>query len=272
MSICTAKASGISRERVKSRCAREWGGWGRISEDGPGQQTRTGARAPGTVEREAACTEVLTSASPRTESREYRWQQTARRTVANQHAGKAPSEIRALKPYRGKPAVRNFRGSRTARPALREWVGCGYRRRRADHGAPHLPRSRRPRRENAGCLNLHPLAAGVAVCSDETEPLYKFIDPPWTPGWDTPPPDTSLLQVCRPPGEGCVDSSGAKFGPLRPAFAQPFVEGVAIQNNALPRVLHIALLSELVHVRRYVLPCRADMLGEQFLSKVDHPH
>ena len=30
--------------------------------------------------------------------------------MANQFAGKALSEIPALKPYRGKPAVRNFRG------------------------------------------------------------------------------------------------------------------------------------------------------------------
>jgi hypothetical protein len=30
--------------------------------------------------------------------------------MANQIAGKAASEIPALKPYRGKPAVRNFRG------------------------------------------------------------------------------------------------------------------------------------------------------------------
>src|SRR5271167_2380901 len=30
--------------------------------------------------------------------------------MANQSAGKASSEIPALKPYRGKPAVRNFRG------------------------------------------------------------------------------------------------------------------------------------------------------------------
>jgi hypothetical protein len=30
--------------------------------------------------------------------------------MANQLAGKASSEISALKPYRGKPAVRNFRG------------------------------------------------------------------------------------------------------------------------------------------------------------------
>ena len=50
------------------------------------------------------------SASSWTQSQEYRWQQRARRAGANQHAGKALSEIPALKPYRGKPAVRNFRG------------------------------------------------------------------------------------------------------------------------------------------------------------------
>ena len=32
----TAKASRISRYAAKSRCAREWGGWGRLSDDGPG--------------------------------------------------------------------------------------------------------------------------------------------------------------------------------------------------------------------------------------------
>ena len=32
----TAKASRISRHAVKSRCACEWGGWGRLSDDGPG--------------------------------------------------------------------------------------------------------------------------------------------------------------------------------------------------------------------------------------------
>src|SRR5712671_3344491 len=30
----TAKASRISRSAVKSRCARGWGGWGRLSDDG----------------------------------------------------------------------------------------------------------------------------------------------------------------------------------------------------------------------------------------------
>ena len=33
----TAKASRISRLAVKSRCACEWGGWGRLSDDGLGQ-------------------------------------------------------------------------------------------------------------------------------------------------------------------------------------------------------------------------------------------
>ena len=32
----TAKASRISRHAVKSRCAHKWGGWGRLSDDGPG--------------------------------------------------------------------------------------------------------------------------------------------------------------------------------------------------------------------------------------------
>ena len=32
----TAKASRISRGAAKSRCACEWGGWGRLSDDGPG--------------------------------------------------------------------------------------------------------------------------------------------------------------------------------------------------------------------------------------------
>jgi hypothetical protein len=32
----TAKASRITRYAVKSRCAHEWGGWGRLSDDGPG--------------------------------------------------------------------------------------------------------------------------------------------------------------------------------------------------------------------------------------------
>jgi hypothetical protein len=110
MRICTAKASGINREAAKSGCAREWGGWGRISEDGPGQQNPDRSEGPWGRAAESARTEVFRSASSLTQRRESRWQQRARKAMVNQFAGKAASELPALKPYRGKPAVRNFRG------------------------------------------------------------------------------------------------------------------------------------------------------------------
>ncbi len=46
MRIGTAKASRISRETVKSGCAREWGGWGRLSEDGPGHYNPDRSEGP----------------------------------------------------------------------------------------------------------------------------------------------------------------------------------------------------------------------------------
>src|SRR5260370_21710297 len=110
MRMCTAKASRISRETVKSGCAREWGGWGRLSEDGPGQNNPDRSEGPWGRAAGSARTEGLISASiPDTEQGIHRWQQRARRTMANQCAGKASFESPALKPYRGKPAVRNFR-------------------------------------------------------------------------------------------------------------------------------------------------------------------
>ena len=42
----TAKASRISRHTVKSRCAREWGGWGRLSDDGPGHYNPDPSEGP----------------------------------------------------------------------------------------------------------------------------------------------------------------------------------------------------------------------------------
>ena len=42
----TAKASRISRRAVKSRCACEWGGWGRLSDDGSGQNNPTSSEDP----------------------------------------------------------------------------------------------------------------------------------------------------------------------------------------------------------------------------------
>ena len=42
----TAKASRISRYAVKSRCTREWDGWGRLSGDGPRQQNSNQSEDP----------------------------------------------------------------------------------------------------------------------------------------------------------------------------------------------------------------------------------
>jgi len=113
--VCTAKASGISRKAVKSGCACEWDGWGRLSVDGPGQKNPDRSEGPWGRAAEAARTEVFQrTTSPGTErgsdegsgEHEGRWQ-TDRREGAP--TGKALSEKPALKPYWGKPAVRNFR-------------------------------------------------------------------------------------------------------------------------------------------------------------------
>src|SRR5271167_1627838 len=42
----TAKAPRISRCAAKSRCARAWGGWGRLSDDGPGQNNPDSSEGP----------------------------------------------------------------------------------------------------------------------------------------------------------------------------------------------------------------------------------
>ena len=56
----TARASRISRSAAKSRCACEWGGWGRISEMARDNITRTGARAPGVGRRRSPERRCLT--------------------------------------------------------------------------------------------------------------------------------------------------------------------------------------------------------------------
>src|SRR6202049_5147388 len=65
----TAKASRISRRAVKSRCAREWGGWGRLSDDGPGQNNPDPSEGPwvgGVFHRMAVHYRVLRPDSERT--------------------------------------------------------------------------------------------------------------------------------------------------------------------------------------------------------------
>ena len=42
----TARAARISRSAVKSSCACEWGGWGQLSDDGPGQHNPDRSEGP----------------------------------------------------------------------------------------------------------------------------------------------------------------------------------------------------------------------------------
>jgi hypothetical protein len=115
--VRTARASRISREAMKSRRACEWGGWGRISVDGPRQNNSDRSEGPWGRAAGAARTVVLKRATCLGAVRGVRRsKRRARRTEANRPTrrfapkGKAPSDIPALKPYWGKPAVRNFRG------------------------------------------------------------------------------------------------------------------------------------------------------------------
>jgi hypothetical protein len=54
----TARASRINRAAAKSRCAGEWGGWGRISDDGPGHYNPDRSEGPWGKGQNAACTVV----------------------------------------------------------------------------------------------------------------------------------------------------------------------------------------------------------------------
>jgi hypothetical protein len=56
-------ASRISRLAAKTGSAREWGGWGQVSEDGPGQHNPDRSKDPWGRVAEAARTEVLVRAS-----------------------------------------------------------------------------------------------------------------------------------------------------------------------------------------------------------------
>jgi len=121
----TAKAPRISRQAAKSRCACAWGGWGRLSDDGPGQHNpdpseglwgcgashfmavhhrACGPGTDGDPALAAECTKggckpvVATCMSGA--------------DLSEATSGKAPSEKPALQPYGGKPAVRNERGDR----------------------------------------------------------------------------------------------------------------------------------------------------------------
>src|SRR5258708_33586249 len=71
MRIGTAMASRISHQMAKLGCAREWGGWGRLSDDGPGQHNPDRSEGPWGRAGWSARTEVPNRASSLTQGREY---------------------------------------------------------------------------------------------------------------------------------------------------------------------------------------------------------
>ena len=67
----TAKALRISRQAAKSRCACEWDGWGRLSEDGSGQNNPNPSEDPGAEDDPSSKAVALASSRPDT-ARDYR--------------------------------------------------------------------------------------------------------------------------------------------------------------------------------------------------------
>ena len=116
-SVDTAKTRRISRTAAKSRCAGEWGGWGRLSVDGPGQNNPDRSEGPWGRAAEAARMAVLERAGVSDTVRRaliccggHEDGRKPMRRGCKTPRGKAPSDKPALEPYWGKPAVRNLRG------------------------------------------------------------------------------------------------------------------------------------------------------------------
>jgi hypothetical protein len=121
----TAKALRISRLAAKSRCACEWGGWGRLSDDGPGQNNPDPSEGPwggGRPIHQAVHNRVLDPAQYGIIELTTRCKKGGSKPdvawgmpgagLSQQHPGKAPPEKPAFQPYWGKPAVRNDREDR----------------------------------------------------------------------------------------------------------------------------------------------------------------
>jgi hypothetical protein len=113
----TAGASRITGPAGKSRRARERGGWGRLSDDGPGQNNPDRSEGPWGKSVSALERRCMTEHGTPTLIGANLMPRSARRANANGYDAsaerrkrKAPLEMPALKPYWGKPAVRNFRG------------------------------------------------------------------------------------------------------------------------------------------------------------------
>ena len=78
----TAKAPRISRCAAKSRCARAWGGWGRLSDDGPGQHNPDPSEDPWGSGEATSWWCIIGPAAPARTGIPL-WQRSARRMDAN---------------------------------------------------------------------------------------------------------------------------------------------------------------------------------------------
>ena len=119
----TAKARDISGPAVKFPCARETGGWGRLSVDGPRQHTSDRSEGPwgreALASRMAAC---YAAGSLGLRAHEHGLTDTRRADANRGEAGACRERLKpaeptegaarrpALEPYWGKPTVRNLRG------------------------------------------------------------------------------------------------------------------------------------------------------------------
>ena len=151
----TAKASRISRHAVKSRCAHERDGWGRLSDDGPGHYNPDLSEGPwggGVMILQGGAQSSLRPDTVRDNRCDYEAHegrmQTGRRTA---HAGsrlkppiigKAPLGKPAFQPYWGKPAVRNDRGDRGNVGIIRSPVRASILPNSHSQRSTELPRSR----------------------------------------------------------------------------------------------------------------------------------
>ena len=120
----TAKASRITGSAGKSRRACERGGWGRVSDDGPGHYNPDRSEGPWGRAANAARTAVFDRAEVRDSERGVPAATASTKGGGKPGAakgmpgagltgaipGKAPSDRPAFQPYWGKPAVRNERG------------------------------------------------------------------------------------------------------------------------------------------------------------------
>jgi hypothetical protein len=121
----TARASRINRQAVKSGCACEWDGWGRLSEDGLGQQnpdrseglwgrgadSSNGGASPSLSSRHRAGHKMRPRSARRADAnlRDAQGMLGAGLTCATR--GKALLETPTFQPYWGKPAVRMIGGT-----------------------------------------------------------------------------------------------------------------------------------------------------------------